>query len=98
MEAHIILIVRFLTCVLATVVAIVLMVRADDNQVMRIVTAFGASALIYFNKTIGQMFYLVLGSTIEALLALMGVGFVLLLGACVMVFPVVLLMKSLIHG
>ena len=98
MEEHIILIVRFLTCILSLVGAIILMVRADDNQVLRIVAAFGASALIYFNEAIGRIFYLVLGSTIETLLALMGVGFVLLLGACMMALPVAMLVRYLVHG
>ena len=98
MEEHIITIVRFLTCVVSLVGAIIIMVRADDNQVTRVSAAFIAAAMIYFNQEIGRVFYLVLGSAIESLLALMGVGFVLLLGFVLMVLPLALLFRFLVHG
>lgn len=97
MEAHIISIVRFMVCSLSLVTAIVAMVKADDNNAMRRLSAVLAAVLIYFNEQIGSMAYLTIGSTIEALVTSAGVGFVLILAATVMIFPIVFLVRWLFH-
>lgn len=50
MEQHIIEIVRFAVCILAIFVAIVLMVRADDNNIMRRLAVAFAALLVYCNE------------------------------------------------
>lgn len=95
MEAHIINIVRFMVCFLSLSTAIVAMLKADDNNAMRRLSAVLAAVLIYFNEQIGSMTYLTIGSTIEALIATAGVGFVLILTASVMIFPIVFLIRWL---
>lgn len=97
MEAHIISIVRFMVCSLSLITAIVAMVKADDNNAMRRLSAVLAAVLIYFNEQIGSMAYLTIGSTIEALITSAGVGFVLILAATVMIFPIVFLVRWLFH-
>lgn len=97
MEAHIISIVRFMVCSLSLVTAIVAMVKADDNNAMRRLSAVLAAVLIYFNEQIGSMAYLTIGSTMEALVTSAGVGFVLILAATVMIFPIVFLVRWLFH-
>ena len=97
MEAHIIEIVRFAVCIISILVAVILMIKADDNNAMRrLVVAFSV-LLVYFNEQIGVMGYLLIGSTIETLVAAMGVTFVIILAAVVMLFPLVALFRWVIH-
>ena len=49
MEMHIIDIVRFATCILSLIIAIVAMIKADDNNAMRRLSALLAGVLIFFN-------------------------------------------------
>lgn len=97
MEAHIINIVRFAVCSLSLITAIVAMIKADDNNAMRRLSAVLAAVLIYFNEQIGSMAYLTIGSTIEALVTTAGVGFVLALAAVVMLFPFIGIIRWLTH-
>lgn len=79
MESHIINIVRFATCITIFVVCIILMFKADDNNLMRRLSAAFGVIFIFFNKRIGIMVYLFIGSAIETFIATAGVGFVLVL-------------------
>ena len=79
MEMHIIEIVRFIVCIMSVFVAILLMIRADDNTAMRRLTVILAAVLIFFNRQIGYMTYLLIGSTLESIIAVMGLTFVLML-------------------
>lgn len=97
MEAHIINIVRFMVCSLSLITAIVAMLKANDNNAMRRLSAVLAAVLINFNEQIGSMAYLTIGSTIEALVTTAGVGFVLILVASVMIFPIIFLVRWLVH-
>ena len=97
MEQHIIEIVRFAVCIIAILVAILLMVKADDNNIMRRLAVAFAVLLVYFNKQIGVMTYLLIGSTLETLMAAMGVTFVIVLAVVIMILPLVALFRWLIH-
>ena len=97
MEDHIINIVRFAVCLLSLIIAIVLMIKADDNNAMRRLSAILAGVLILFNEQIGSMAYLTIGSTIETLLATAGVGFVLTFAVVVMIFPIIIIVRWLTH-
>lgn len=97
MEVHIIEIVRFAVCIISILAAVILMIKADDNNAMRrLVVAFSV-LLVYFNEQIGVMGYLLIGSTIETLIAAMGVTFVIILAAVVMLFPLVALFRWVLH-
>lgn len=97
MEAHIINIVRFATCMLALIIAVIAMIKADDNNAMRRLAAGLAAVLVYFNEQIGAMVYLLIGSTIETLIAVSGVGLVLILAAVIMLLPLIAVFRWLIH-
>lgn len=97
MEQHIIEIVRFAVCVMAILVASVLMVKADDNNIMRRLAVVFAALLVYFNEQIGVMTYLLIGSTLETLMAAMGVTFVIILAVVIMILPLVALFRWVIH-
>lgn len=97
MEAHIIDIVRFATCLMALITAIAAMIKADDNNAMRRLSAVLAAVLIYFNEQIGAMVYLIIGSTIETLIATAGVGFILILAAVIMILPFIAIIRWLTH-
>lgn len=97
MEAHIIEIVRFAVCIISILVAVVLMIKADDNNAMRRLALAFSALLVCFNEQIGAMGYLLIASTIETLIAAMGVTFVIILVAVVMLFPLVALFRWVIH-
>lgn len=97
MEEHIINIVRFAVCLLSLITAIVAMMKADDNNAMRRLSAILAGVLIFFNEQIGSLAYLTIGSTIETLLATAGVGFVLTFAVVVMIFPIIIIVRWLTH-
>lgn len=97
MEMHIIEIVRFIVCIMSVFVAILLMIRADDNTAMRRLTVILAAVLVFFNRQIGYMTYLLIGSTLESIIAVMGVTFVLIIGLVIMLFPILALLKWIIH-
>jgi hypothetical protein len=97
METHIIEIVRFAVCIMALLTAVVLMIKVDDNNAMRRLVVALAVVLIYFNKQIGIVTYLLIGSVLETLIAAMGVTFVVIILILIMVFPLIALLKWLIH-
>ncbi len=95
MEEHIIEVVRYGVCVTSLIVAVIAMIKADDNHAMRRLSALLAAVLIYFNEEIGHITYLAIGSTIELLITLMGVGFVLIAGIIIMLLPAILAFRWL---
>lgn len=97
METHIIEIVRFSVCVMAVLVSIMLMIKADDNNALRRLSAVLAAVLVYFNEQIGCVTYLLIGSAIETLIAVMGVIFVIILAVVIMIFPLIAIFKWTIH-
>ena len=97
MEDHIINIVRFAVCLLSLIAAVVAMMKADDNNAMRRLSAVLAAVLIFFNEQIGSMAYLMIGSTIETLLATAGIGFVLTFAVVLMFFPIIIIIRWLTH-
>ena len=97
MEDHIINIVRFAVCLLSLIISIVLMIKADDNNAMRRLVAILTAIIVFFNEQIGEGVYLILISTIETLLALSGVGFILLAAVVVMLLPIIIFIRGLLH-
>ena len=97
MEEHIIDIVRFVTCCMMLATGLVLMIKADDNNAMRRLSVILAIVLIRFNEQIGAAVYLMLGSTIETVIAAAGVGFVIILVVVIMLFPLMAAFRWLRH-
>lgn len=97
MEAHIISIIRFALYMTALIGGVILMVKADDRAALRRITAVAAAAAVYFNEVLGAGAYLLIGSTLETLVAGMGVLFVLILIAVIVLLPVILAAHYLIH-
>ncbi|MDO4324663.1 MAG: hypothetical protein Q4E24_01295 [bacterium] len=97
MEMHIMEIVRFALYMATISVSLVFMIKADDNNFMRRFSLGGGVLLVYFNEQIGNTIYLVMGSTLETLIAAMGVLFVLILAAIITIFPLIALFRWTIH-
>ena len=97
MEAHIVMIVRFAVCLLALIFATALMIKADDNALLRRTAAAGGAAIVLFNERIGNAAYLILGGILESAIALMGVGFVLILAAVIMLLPLIFVARWIFH-
>lgn len=97
MEYHIIEIVRFAVCILSLAGGLVVMIKSGDRNALRRITALLSIGLIYFNEQIGQLVYLALGSTIETLIASLGVVFVISLTAVIALFPIIAVVRWLTH-
>lgn len=97
MEAHIINIVCFMVCSLSLITAIVAMIKADDNNAMRRLSAVLAAVLIYFNEQIGSMAYLTVVSTLEAVATTASVGFILTCLVVLMLLPFIIVILKLVH-
>lgn len=97
MEMHLIMIMRFLVCFIALVAGGVVMFKADDRAWMRRSAAVLGVAAVIFNEKIGSWLYLLVGGLIESSIALMGVGFVVILAAVIMLFPLIFVVRWLIH-
>ena len=97
MEMHLIMIMRFLVCFIALVAGGVVVFKADDRAWMRRSAAVLGVAAVIFNEKIGSWLYLVVGGLIESSIALMGVGFVVILAAVIMLFPLIFVVRWLIH-
>ena len=97
MEMHLIMIMRFLVCFIALVAGGVVVFKADDRAWMRRSAAVLGVAAVIFNEKIGNWLYLILGGLIESAIAFMGVGFVLILAAVIMLFPLIFVVRWLIQ-
>lgn len=97
MEFHLIMIMRFLVCFTALVAGGLVMFKADDRAWMRRSAAVVGVAAVIFNEEIGNWLYQIAGGLIESALALTGVGFILILAAVIMLFPLIFVVRWLIH-
>ena len=97
LQLKIVSVIRFAVCLFSLITALILMIRADDNHYLRWGSCLLAAGAIWFNEPIGEALYLVLGSTLEMLYTAMGVGFTLCLGAVIMLFPIIAIVRWLTH-
>ncbi len=95
MEAHLIDIIRFVICMLSLVTAAAVMIRADDNNVLRRIAPVTAAVPICFNMQIGEVVYQILCAILEAFLASMGLLFIVLAGFAVAIAPVIIIWRWL---
>lgn len=96
-EMKLVAIVRFAVCLAALIFGIAVTVRSDDNGWLRRISCILSAVLIAFNAQIGAWVYLTLGASIETALTFMGVGFTLILGAVIMLLPVIFVVRYLTH-
>ena len=97
MEAHLMNLIRCAVYLITVSLALLLMVRAADNNLMRRVTVLSAVAEIYWNRQIGALLYLLLGALLETVVAVTGVLFLLALLVALVCLPLVGLIRQLIH-
>lgn len=97
METHIIEIIRFTVYVLTVVLGLICMIKAQDRSVFRLFSGAAAAVTVGFNVQISQVLYLILGSALETLFAAMSVGFIILLAAVIMLFPLLAAARWLIR-
>lgn len=96
-EMKLVAIVRFVVILAALIFGIAVTLRSDDNGALRRISCVLSALLIYFNEEIGSWVYLTLGATIETILTVMGVGFTLVLGAVLMLLPLIFTIRYLTH-
>ena len=96
-EMKLVAIVRFAVILASLIFGIAVTLRSDDNGALRRVSCILSAVLIYFNVEIGEWGYLTLGAAIETALTVMGVGFTLILGAVLMLLPLIFTIRYLTH-
>lgn len=97
MEAHIIEIIRFIVYIVTILMAVALMIKADDNNAMRRLSVAFAVLLVCFNEQIGVMLYLLIGAILETVMAVMGMVFLVILAVTVMILPLIALFRWIFH-
>ncbi|MCD8146018.1 MAG: hypothetical protein LUD84_01865 [Clostridiales bacterium] len=100
-ETYFVLMVRFVVCLAATIGAVVIMVKADDNAATRRLACALAALVILFNERIGYFAYLLFGSVLETILVstslVFALAFVLVLLVVIVTFPLVAVCRWVIR-
>ena len=97
LQLKIVCIIRFAITLFSLVTALFLMIRADDNRILRWGSFLAAVGLICFNRQISEGLYLVIVSTLETLCTIICLGAVLSLGLVIMLFPIIAVVRWLTH-
>ena len=88
MNGHILDIIRFVIIVTVTAASSAVMIRAGDDRIIRVLAAAAGAAAIGFSAPLSRLVYLLIGSAIEAAMAMMGVWFIMSVGVAIMLLPI----------
>ena len=97
METRLLDIVRFAVCLLSVLASIAGMVRAGDRPALRRLAAGAGAGVLLFNRQIGALLYLLLGSLLESLAAVTGVALILVVLAVLVLLPVIAVLRWVLH-
>lgn len=97
MEHELYHIVRFVYCLAVVIASSVIMFKADDNNAFRrTICLFGCTG-IYFNEWMGLQVYQFIGAMMEAISTAMGLAFVITLLMAIVLLPLALIVRMVIH-
>ena len=96
-ENHLVDIIRFSLYIISSIISVIVMIKADENRLLRVIAAGVGATAIRYNEELAHWAYLLIGSAIETAIAMMGVGFVLTLGISIMLMPIATLIGKLLH-
>lgn len=97
LQLKIVCIIRFAITLFSLVTALFLMIRADDNRILRWGSFLAAVGLICFNRQISEGLYLVIVSTLEAICTIVLLGAGLSLAAVIIFFPILAIIRWMTH-
>ena len=97
MDEFILQSIRFALMTGAIIGGMILMVRTDDNHVLRWLACITACAIIFFHEVLADFVYKMLLALFELFLTVMGGGFVILLVIVIALLPVIIVVRWLTH-
>lgn len=90
LQEHLLLIVSFLLYILPTIIAIILMLKAEDRNWLRRIIVVVSVLIIYFNTNLSMLTFYILGSVIESIITVV-------LCIVLVLLPIILIIHWLIH-
>lgn len=97
LQQHLLLIVSFLLYILPTIIAIILMLKAEDRNWLRRIIVIVSFLIIYFNKNLSMVIFCIFGSIIESIVTMAGVVVFIALCIVLALLPIILVIHWLIH-
>lgn len=97
LQEHLLLIVSFLLYILPTIIAIILMLKAEDRNWLRRIIVIVSFLIIYFNKNLSMVIFCIFGGIIESIVTMAGVVVFIALCIVLALLPIILVIHWLIH-
>lgn len=97
LQQHLLLIVSFLLYILPTIIAIILMLKAEDRNWLRRIIVVVSFLLIYFNRNLSIILFCILGSAIESIFTIAGAVLFVVLCIVLALLPIIIVIHWLIH-
>ena len=97
LQQHLLLIVSFLLYILPTIIAIILMLKAEDRNWLRRIIVIISVMIIYFNKHLSMIIFSILGSIIESIATVAGAILFVVLCIVLALLPIILVIHWLFH-
>lgn len=97
LQQHLLLIVSFLLYILPTIIAIMLMLKAEDRNWLRRIIVVVSFLIIYCNKHLSMIAFYIFGSIIESIVTMAGAVLFVVLCIVLALLPVILIIHWLIH-
>ena len=72
LQQHLLLIVSFLLYILPTIIAIILMLKAEDQNWLRRIIVVVSVLITYFNRNLSIIIFCIFGSAIESIVTMAG--------------------------
>ena len=97
LQEHLLLIVSFLLYILPTIIAIMLMLKAEDRNWLRRIIVVVSFLLINFNKHLSMITFYIFGSIIESIVTIAGAVLFVVLCIVLAILPIIIIIHWLIH-
>ena len=97
LQEHLLLIVSFLLYILPTIIAIILMLKAEDRNWLRRIIVVVSVLITYFNRNLSIIIFCILGSAIESIVTMAGAVLFVVLCIVLALLPIIIVIHSLIH-
>lgn len=97
LQEHLLLIVSFLLYILPTIIAIILMLKAEDRNWLRRIIVVVSVLITYFNRNLSIIIFCILGSAIESIVTMAGAVLFVVLCIVLALLPIIIVIHWLIH-
>lgn len=97
LQQHLLLIVSFLLYILPTIIAIILMLKAEDRNWLRRIIVVVSVLITYFNRNLSIIIFCIFGSAIESIVTMAGAVLFVVLCIVLALLPIIIVIHWLIH-